>query len=656
MVGEGIKVLLKEKRIFKPSKEFIENSNVKKWMDEHGIKDYDELLERSKDLEWFWGEVSKEVVEWYKPPKKVLEWKPPYVKWFLGAKYNIVHDALDKHAKSKNKNKIAYIFEGEPGDIDTITYGELYKRVNKLANALKKLGIKKGDRVAIYLPMIPQLPIAMLACAKIGAIHAVVFSGFSSMALSTRINECKAKMLITCNGYWRKGKVVNLKKEADEALEDAPCIKRSIVYKRVKSSDMKRVNWNKKRDLWWHEIIRGQKPECKTELMDANDTLFLLYTSGSTGKPKGTVHAHGGYAVGVSTTLKWVFDLKNSDVWWCAADIGWITGHSYIVYAPLILGTTSIMYEGHPLYPKEDRWWRMVEKYKVSVFYTSPTAIRMFLRLGEKWPAKHDLSSLRLLGTVGEPINPEVWIWYHKYIGRSKCPIMDTWWQTEDGMFCITPLPITPLKPGSATKPFPGVSAAVFNDDGKSLVNKGGHLVLLNPWPAMFRGVYKNPDRYLKTYWSEFGKKVYLAGDVARKDKDGYFWIQGREDDVLKVAGHRLSNSEIESSLVTHEAVSETAVIGVPHELKRETIVALVVLKKGYKPSEELKAELKHHVDEEIGKIARPSDLWFVNDLPKTRSGKIMRRVIKAKLLGKELGDISTLMNPEAVKGLEKKV
>lgn len=649
MVGEGIKVLLNEKRVFKPSKKLVENSNVMKWMKEHNIKSYDDLLKKAKNLEWFWGEISKEMVEWYKPPKKVLDWKLPYVKWFSGAKYNIVHDALDKHAKSKKtRNKIAYIFEGEPGDVDKITYADLYKRVNKFANALKKMGVKKGDRVAIYLPMIPQLPIAMLACAKIGAVHAVVFSGFSSMALRMRIKECGAKVLITCNGYWRKGKIVNLKAQADEALEDAPSIKKSIVYKRVKG----KTKWNKKIDVWWHEAIKGKSDKCKTEVMDANDTLFLLYTSGSTGHPKGCIHAHGGYAVGTATTLKWVFDLKQYDVWWCAADIGWITGHSYIVYGPLILGSTSIMYEGHPLHPGPDRWWKMVKKYKVSVFYTSPTAVRMFLRLGKEWPAKHDLSSLRLLGSVGEPINPEVWMWYYKNIGKSKCPIMDTWWQTEDGMFCIAPLPITPLKPGSATKPFPGVSAAVYNDSGKKVTRKGGHLVLLNPWPAMFRGVYKNPKRYLRTYWAKF-PGVFLAGDVARIDKDGYFWIQGREDDVLKVAGHRLSNSEIESSLVTHKAVSEAAVIGKPHKIKGAEVVALVLLKRGFKDSEELRVELRKHVSKQIGKIARPSEVWFVDDLPKTRSGKIMRRVIKAKLIGGELGDLSTLMNPEAVEGLD---
>ena len=648
---KDIAVLLEEKRIFHPPEEIVKNSNVKKWMDEHGIKSYEELLEKAKDIEWFWGEMAKEVVNWYEPPKKVLEWNPPYSEWFVGAKYNIVHDALDKHIGTPRENKIAYYFEGEPGDTRKLTYKDLYREVNKLANALKQLGVKKGDRVGIYLPMIPELPIAMLACAKIGAIHSVVFSGFSALAFRDRINDCKAKVVITCDSFYRRGKTVPLKKQTDEALEDAPSVEHCIVFKRTGEE----IPWKEGRDLWWHEIVKDQPEECETEKMDANDPLFILYTSGTTGKPKGIVHRHGGYAVGVATTLKWVFDIKDDDIWWCAADIGWITGHSYIVYGPLILGATSVMYEGAPNYPNPDRWWEIIEKYKVTILYTSPTSIRLFMRYGEEWVKKHDLSSLRLLGSVGEPINPEAWVWYYKNIGNEKCPIMDTWWQTETGHFMITPLPITPLKPGSATKPFPGIQAEVFNEEGEPITNAGGNLVILRPWPGMLKGFYGDPERYKKTYWSKY-PNVYLAGDVARKDEDGYFWIQGRADDVLNVSGHRIGNAEVESALVSHEKVAEAAVIGKPHELKGECIVAYVVLKEGVEPSEELKSELREHVAKEMGKIARPDEIWFVSDLPKTRSGKIMRRVIRAKALGQDVGDISTLANPEAVEEISKAI
>ncbi len=650
MATESIDVLLKEKRLFKPSKEFVEQSNVKKWMDAHKIKSYEQLLKKSQDQEWFWGEMAKETVEWYSPPKKILEWKPPYAQWFVGAKYNIVHDALDKHQKTKTRDKIAYIFEGEPGDVRKITYRELYEEVNKLANALRELGIKKGDRVGIYLPMIPELPISMLACAKIGAIHIVVFSGFSSKALEDRLTESEAKLLITCDGTWRRGKPIELKKNSDEGVANVKTIEHVIVYKRI--GEQLTISWKQGRDLWWHDITNKQNPECKTEKMDANDVLFLLYTSGTTGKPKGTIHAHGGYAVGVATTLKWIFDIKEEDIWWCAADIGWITGHSYIVYAPLMLGTTSIIYEGTPDYPKPDRWWEIIEKFKVSILYTSPTAVRMFMGLGEKWLESHDLSSLRLLGSVGEPINPEAWMWYYKFVGKEKCPIMDTWWQTESGMQCISPLPISTLKPGSAVRPFPGLDAAVFDDKGKKVKEKGGHLVQTTPWPAMFRGVYKNPERYMKTYWSQF-PNIYLSGDVGRIDKDGYFWVQGREDDVLKVAGHRIGNSEVESALVSHPSVAEAAVVGKPDQIKGEIIVAFVILKEGIQFSDALREELRGHVSKQIGPIAKPSEVLFVSALPKTRSGKIMRRVIRAKLLGEPVGDISTLMNPEAVEEID---
>lgn len=647
--SKGVDVLLAEERLFNPPTNLVDLSNVKKWMDKHGIKTLDDLLSKTKNIEWFWGEVSKELVEWYEPYKKVLEWNPPWVKWFVGAKYNIAHDAVDKHAKSWRKNKVAYIFEGEPGDVKKITYGDLYREVNKLANALKALGVKKGDRVGIYLPMIPLLPIAMLATAKIGAIHSVVFSGFSASAFRDRMIDCEAKVAITCDGFWRRGKTVPLKVQADEALKDVPSVKYMIVYKRTGEQ----IPWNSNRDLWWHEITADQKKECETEKMDSNDTLFMLYTSGTTGKPKGILHAHGGYAVGTSLTLKWVFDIKDDDVYWCAADVGWITGHSYIVYAPLILGATSVMYEGAPDFPQPDRWWQIIENNGVTILYTSPTSIRMFMRFGESWVKQHDLSSLRLLGSVGEPINPEAWIWYYKNIGGERCPIMDTWWQTETGMFCISPLPITPLKPGSATKPLPGITAEVFGEDGKPYVNAGGNLVLLAPWPAMLRGIYKNPDRYAQTYWSKY-PNTYLAGDISRKDGDGYFWVQGRADDVLKVSGHRIGNSEVESALVSHPKVAEAAVIGKPHQLKGESIVGFVVLKKGIEPSEQLREELKTHVANELGKIARPDEILFISDVPKTRSGKIMRRVVRAKALGQEVGDISTLSNPEAVEEIGK--
>ena len=644
---KDISVLLEESRVFKPTQEFVEQTNVKKWMDKHGIKDLNELLEKAKDIEWFWAEMAKELVEWYKPYDKVLEWDPPFAKWFVGAEYNIVHDALDKHMKTEKKDKVAYIFEGEPGDIKKWTYGDLYTEVNKLANALKSLGVKKGDRVGIYLPMHVELPIAMLACAKIGAIHSVVFSGFSSTAFGDRLNDCTAKAAITCDSFYRRGKKIPLKKQADEAVNGAPSVEHLIVYKRTGDE----VPWNEGKDLWWHEITKDQPAECETEKMDANDLLYILYTSGTTGKPKGIQHAHGGYAVGTSQTLKWVFDLKEDDIWWCAADIGWVTGHSYIVYAPLILGTTSIIYEGAPAFPEPERWWSMIEKHKVTVLYTSPTAIRAHMRLGEEHPQKCNLESLRLLGSVGEPINPEAWIWYHKYIGREKCPIMDTWWQTETGHFLISPLPITPLKPGSATNPLPGISAAVYNEEGEPITSAGGNLVILKPWPGILRGLYKDPERYKNVYWSKF-TDTYLAGDVSRKDEDGYFWVQGRADDVLNVAGHRIGNSEVESALVSHPKVAESAVIGKPHELKGESITAFVVLIKGVEPTEELRAELREHVGEEIGKIARPDEIGFVNDVPKTRSGKIMRRIIRAKAIGEAVGDISTLANPEAVDGI----
>lgn len=630
--------MAEEKKFYYPPKEMVENSNIKKFMDKLGIKDLDELRKRAEDQEWYWGEVAKEL-DWFKPWERVLEWNFPFAKWFVGGKINIAHNALDRHIKTNRKDKVAYIFEGEPGEIERWTYFDLYKETNRLANTLKKFGVKKGDRVTIYLPMIPQLPIAMLACAKIGAIHSVVFSGFSSSSLRDRIIDSESKVLITADGGYRRGKVVTLKQNADEALMECPTVQKVVVYQRTKN----KVDMKPGRDLWWQEIVAKESDECPTEIMDSEDILYLLYTSGTTGKPKGVVHVHGGYAVGTHTTLKYVFDIKDSDIWWCAADIGWVTGHSYIVYAPLMLGATSILYEGAPDHPDAGRWWKIIEREKVTILYTSPTAIRMHMRYGEEWAKKYNLSSLRLLGSVGEPINPEAWRWYYKHIGAERCPIMDTWWQTETGAFVISPLPITPLKPGSATKPLPGFGATVYTSDGKPIKpNENGLAVLTKPWPAMLRTLYKDPERYKQVYWSRF-PNVYLTGDSATIDEDGYFWFRGRADEILNVAGHRLGTAEIESALVAHPAVAEAAVIGIPHEVKGDVPKAYVVLKVGFTPSEELNKELKDWVSKEIGPIARPEEVEFRDKLPKTRSGKIMRRLLKAQALGLPTGDISTL-------------
>lgn len=628
-----------EPKFYEPPKELVENSNVMMFMRKHGIKTLDELLERARDLDWYWGEVAKEL-EWYEPWDKVLdESRAPFYKWFVGGKFNIVHNCLDRHIKTAVRDKIAYIYHSEPGEVERWTYARLYQEVNKLANALKRLGVKKGDRVTIYMPMIPQLPVAMLACAKIGAIHSVVFSGFSAVSLRDRIQDAEAKVLITADGSYRRGKLVTLKANADPALAECPTVEHCIVFKRAGNP----VEMKPGRDLWWHELTEKESDTCPTEPLDSEDILYILYTSGTTGKPKGVVHVHGGYAVATYTTLKFVFDIKPEDIYWCAADIGWVTGHSYIVYAPLMNGATSILYEGAPDYPAPDRWWSIIEKEKVTILYTSPTAIRMFMRFGEEYPAKHNLSSLRLLGSVGEPINPEAWRWYRKNIGADRLPIMDTWWQTETGSFVISPLPITPLKPGSATRPLPGYSADVVNERGEPVKpNENGFAVILRPWPAMLRTLYKDPDRYVQAYWSRFPGK-YLTGDSCTKDDDGYFWFRGRADEVLNVAGHRLGTAEIESALVAHPAVAEAAVIGIPDEIKGDVPKAYVTLKVGYQPSDALAEELKKWVAQEIGPIARPESIEFRDKLPKTRSGKIMRRLLKAEALGKPVGDISTL-------------
>jgi acetyl-CoA synthetase len=545
--------------------------------------------------------------------------------------------------RTATRNKAALIFEGEPGDVRTYTYQQLNYEVCKFSSVLRAMGVNKGDRVTIYMGRIPELMVAMLACAKIGAMHSVVYGGFSTEALLGRINDSQSKVLITCDGAWLRGNIIELKKIANEAVDRAETISSVICVKRTGQEVEMAVD----RDHWYHDLMSLPiaDPHSETEVMDAEDPLFILYTSGTTGTPKAILHTHGGYMVGTSTTLKWVFDIKPNDIWWCAADPGWITGHSYIVYAPLILGATSFMYEGAPTFPYPDRWWQQIAKYDITILYTAPTAIRGLMRFGEDWPERHDLSSLRLLGTVGEPINPEAWRWYHRVIGKERCPIMDTWWQTETGNFMITPLPSMPLKPGSATRAFPGVKVDVVDEDGEPVPpNEEGYLVIQTPWPAMLRTIFGDPDRYVQQYWSRFAEQGwYLPGDSAKKDEDGYIWVIGRIDDVIKVSGYRLGTAEIESALVSHESVAEAAVIGVPDELRGNIIKAYCILRQGFEGSEKLEKELKDHVGHEMGPIAKPTTVDFVDGLPKTRSGKIMRRVLKARVLGQDVGDLSTL-------------
>lgn len=631
-----------------PDPQIVKDSNIQVWMNRHQIQSYDQLLEKAVvDPEWFWDEMAREL-NWQKPYHQVLKWEAPHSQWFQDGNFNIVDNAVDRHAQGPHMDKLAFIWQGEDGEVRKMSYHQLYQEVNRFANALQSLGVGKGDTVTIYLPMILELPVAMLACAKIGAVHSVVFSGFWAKRFRERVDEAQSKVAITSDGFSRRGKVLALKANVDRVLLDAPTVEKVIVVRHAKIP----VDMTAGRDLWWHELVEGMSEECPTAVLEAEDPLFILYTSGTTGVPKGVLHVHAGYAVGVYTTLKMVFDLKEDDVWWCAADIGWITGHSYIVYAPLLLGVTSVLFEGTPDYPDPGCFWRIVEKYGVNVFYTAPTTIRLFMKYGEKWPQKYDLSSLRLLGSVGEPINPKAWLWYHEHIGGGRCPIMDTWWQTETGMHLITPLPISPLKPGSAFKPFPTIIADVVDDEGNSVVGEGGHLVIKSPWPAMFRTLYRNPLRFRKAYWNTF-PGIYLSGDVARVDEDGYFWVQGREDDVLNVSGHRISTAEVESALVSHPVVAEAAVVGKPHPLKGEEISAFVILKKDAKEPDNLEIVLKNQVRTEIGPIATPAQVRSVEDLPKTRSGKIMRRVIKALVKGEDPGDTSTLANPEAVENLE---
>jgi acetyl-CoA synthetase len=639
-----IDALLQEDRHFDPPAEFAAAAHVR-----------DEAVyeEADKDPEAFWARFAGEL-EWSKPWTKVLDWKPPHAKWFVGGKLNACVNCVDRHVRSWRRNKAAIIWEGEPGDRRTLTYWELYREVCQLANVLRSLGIRRGDRVAIYLPLVPELAIAMLACARIGAVHSVVFGGFSAESLRDRINDQHARLLITADGGYRRGNVVQLKRVADEALEHAPSIEKVIVVQRRTSAFT--VELKEGRDLWYHDVMRRAPFDAEAEDMDAEDMLYILYTSGTTGKPKGIVHTTGGYLTGVYATMKWVFDLKEDDVFWCTADIGWVTGHSYVVYGPLANGATVVMYEGAPDYPYKDRFWEIVERHGVTIFYTAPTAIRAFMRWGPDWPARHDLSTLRLIGSVGEPINPEAWMWYHLYVGHERCPIVDTWWQTETGQIMITPLPgVTRTKPGSATRPFPGIKAEIRRDDGTTVDVGGGLLALTRPWPAMLRGIYGDMDRYVQQYWNRWGREVYFTGDGAKRDEDGYLWLLGRVDDVLNVAGHRIGTMEVESALVDHQKVAEAAVVGRVHELKGQAIAAFVTLKEGITPSNELADELRQHVARKIGAIAKPDDVIFSADLPKTRSGKIMRRLLRDIAEGKALGDTTTLADPAVVQMLKTK-
>ncbi|MBI2559396.1 acetate--CoA ligase [Candidatus Woesearchaeota archaeon] len=644
---EFIDSILKEHRIFFPSEEFKRKAIIK------SMAEYSKLYKKSvENPEAFWSGMAQQL-DWLKKWDVVLRNDAGFFKWFEGGYLNVSCNCLDRIIKSGKKDKIAFIWEPESGESKTYTYGQLLKEVCRFANVLKKKGVQRGHVVEIYLPMIPELPIAMLACARIGAIHSVVFAGFSYDALKDRIQDSNAELLITADGSFRNGKVFPLKGNADAALKECPTIKNVVVVKRTGSS----VNMQNSRDYWWHELIKEKdiKDFCEPERMHSEESLFILYTSGTTGKPKGILHTQAGYLLYVYQTFKWIFDIKDKDVYFCTADIGWITGHSYIVYGPLSNGATVVMYEGSPTFPKPDRFWRIVEKHKVTIFYTAPTAIRALAKEGDEWPSRCNLSSLRLLGTVGEPINPEAWVWYHKVIGKDKCPVVDTWWQTETGGILITPLPgATPLKPGSATKPFFGIVADVLREDGsKANADEGGYLVIRNPWPGMLRTVWNNPDRYKHTYFEKFG--VYLTGDTAKIDKDGYFWIMGRIDDVIKVAGHRIGSAEVESSLVSHAAVAEAAVVPYPHEIKGQAIYAFVVLKNGIKKNDELKEGLKKHVADHVGPIAKPDKIQFADDLPKTRSGKIMRRILKVIAEGStDYGNIMTLADPGVVEVLAK--
>jgi len=626
---------LKEDRLFSPSTEFSAAAHITSR--EH----YDRIYQRSiADPEGFWAEIASEL-HWFKPWDKVLEWNEPFAQWFVGGQTNISYNCLDRHLTSWRKNKAAIIWEGEPGDQRTLTYQQLHREVCKFANVLKKLGVEKGDRVAIYMPMVPELPVAMLACARIGATHSIIFGGFSAEALKDRINDAEAKAVITADGGYRRGAALPLKPAVDAAIKDCPSVKQVVVVERCKNE----IHMEPGRDHWYHQLMENASDVCPAEPLDAEHPLYILYTSGTTGKPKGIVHTTGGYSVHTYITAKWVFDLKDDDTYWCTADIGWVTGHSYIVYGPMQNAASVVMYEGAPNTPDFGRFWQIVEKHRVNILYTAPTAIRTFIKWGEQWPLKYDLSSLRLLGSVGEPINPEAWIWYHRVIGKERCPIVDTWWQTETGGILISPIPgAISTKPGSATLPFPGIAPDIQTRDGVSVgKNQGGFLVITKPWPGMLRTIYGDPERFKKQYWSDI-KGCYFTGDGARRDDDGYFWLMGRVDDVINVSGHRLGTMEIESALVSHPAVAEAAVVGRPDDLKGQAVSAFVTLESGQQASDELKEELRKHVAKEIGPMAKPDDIRFSDMLPKTRSGKIMRRLLRDIASGSQtVGDTTTL-------------
>ena len=640
---ETIESLLAEGRTFPPPAPFKKDALVT------GVEMYDEA---GRDREGFWARQAADLLDWFEEWHTILEWDLPFAKWFVGGKLNATHNCLDRHVAAGHGDQVAYHWEGEPGDSRTITYAQLLDQVSQLANALLELGVRKGDRVNIYLGMVPELPISLLACARIGAPHSVVFGGFSADSLRDRINDAEAKVLITGDGAWRRGGVVPLKTTADVAVADCPSIETVLVLRRTGQDD---VPMQDGRDVWWHDVVPRQSTTCPAEPMDAEDLLYLLYTSGTTAKPKGIMHTTGGYLTQVAFTHKYVFDLQpDEDVYWCAADVGWVTGHSYIVYGPLMNRATSVLYEGTPDYPDKDRLWQIVERYRVTILYTAPTAIRTFMKWGPEFPERHDLSTLRLLGTVGEPINPEAWVWYWQHIGGGRCPVVDTWWQTETGAIMISPLPgATTLKPGSATFPLPGVTADIVNDAGAPVpIPGGGYLVLTEPWPSMLRGIWGDPERYRQTYWSRFPGR-YFAGDGAKRDEDGYFWLLGRVDDVMLVSGHNISTAEVEHALVGHPAVAEAAVVGRTDPTTGQAIAAFVILRAGHEPSPELARELRDHVARTIGPIARPQSILFTEDLPKTRSGKIMRRLLRNVSEDESLGDTTTLADPAVVEGIK---
>jgi acetyl-CoA synthetase len=631
----NIESVLHEERVFPPPTDFSNNARIK------SMEEYESLrAEAERAPEDFWARMAEEL-HWFRRWDTVLEWERPHAKWFVGGKTNVSYNCLDRHLSTHRRNKAALIWEGEPGELRTLTYQQLHSEVCRFANVLKRAGVEKGDRVALYMPLIPELAIAMLACARLGATHSIIFGGFSSTALIDRINDAGCKLVVTADGGYRRGSEVKLKPAVDEALKETPTVKSCIVVRRTGT----RVSMEEGRDYWWHELMETASADCPAEELDSEHPLYILYTSGTTGKPKGILHTTAGYLLQCHMTCRWVFDLRDEDIYWCTADIGWVTGHSYVVYGPLSNGATVLMYEGAPNHPEPDRFWSIIERHRVNIFYTAPTAIRAFIKWGEQWPLKHDLSSLRLLGTVGEPINPEAWMWYREIIGKARCPIVDTWWQTETGAIMIAPLPgATPTKPGSATKPLPGIEVDVMTKSGESVgANEGGYLVIKRPWPSMLRTIWGDDERYRKQYWSEI-EGVYFAGDGARRDADGYFWIMGRVDDVINVSGHRLGTAEIESALVSHGAVAEAAVVARPDELKGSGIVAFVTLEGSHQASDALKEELRRHVAHEIGALARPDEIRFTDQLPKTRSGKIMRRLLREiATSGAVAGDVTTL-------------